>query len=117
MSSTVVTIIKGMKGKKRIKTKIGVGSVVKANVAEMEANKREGRIGRMRKEVMGCSQDVVSKNILLFQFRDGQKKFMSYISLVFLSLKEEVEMDEPLSNFPQNKQGELLIIERNNEVG
>ena len=42
---------------------------------------------------------------------------MSYSSLVFLCLEEEVEMDGPLSNSPQKKQGELLIIDGNNEVG
>ena len=36
MSSPVITIAEGMKEKKRIKTKIRVGSVVKAKVGEME---------------------------------------------------------------------------------
>ena len=43
MSSHVVTIIKDMKENKRIKTKIGVGSVLKAKFGEMEENTREGR--------------------------------------------------------------------------
>ena len=42
---------------------------------------------------------------------------MSYCLIVFLYSKEEVEMDGPLSNSPQKKQGELLIIDGNNEVG
>ena len=36
MSSPVIKITKGMKEKKRIKTKIGVGYVVKANIGDME---------------------------------------------------------------------------------
>ena len=38
-------------------------------------------------------------------------------SLVFLSLKEEVKMDDPLSNSPEKEQGELLIIDGNPEFG
>ena len=53
----------------------------------------------------GCVQDVVGKKRLLVQFRDGQKKEMSSSSLVFLSSKEEVEMDEPLSNSPEKITG------------
>ena len=41
-----------MKEEKRIKTKIGVGYVVKAEVIEMEENKREGKMRKMRKEVL-----------------------------------------------------------------
>ena len=89
-----------MTEKKRIKTKIGVGSVVKAKVREIEENTREGRSRRMRKEVVGCVQDVVGKKRFLVQFGDGQKKEMSYILLAFLSSKEEVDMDEPQSNSP-----------------
>ena len=40
MISHVVKIAEGMKEKKRIKTKIGVGSVVKSKVGDMEENTR-----------------------------------------------------------------------------
>ena len=40
---TVVTSTNDMKEKKRIKTKVGVGSVVKVKVGEMEDTTREGR--------------------------------------------------------------------------
>ena len=60
--------------KKRIKTNIGVGSIVKGKVGEMEDTTREVRIRRMRKEVMGCVQAVVGKKIFLVQFENGQKK-------------------------------------------
>ena len=53
MSSPIVTIVEGIKEKKRIKPKIGVGSLVKAKARKMEENTREGRSGRMRKDVVG----------------------------------------------------------------
>ena len=54
--------------KKQTKTKIGVGSVVKAKVRELEKITREGRRRRMRKEVVGCVQRVVGKNKFLVLF-------------------------------------------------
>ena len=41
---------------------------------------------------------------------------MSSSLLVFFCSKEEVDMDEPLSNSPEKEQGELLIIVRYPEV-
>ena len=55
--------------KKRNKTNIGVGSVVKAKVGEMEENIGEGRIKRTRKELMGCVQAVVGKKKLVVQLK------------------------------------------------
>ena len=40
--------------KKQNKTKIGVGSVLKAKVGELENTTRDRRNRRMRKEVLGC---------------------------------------------------------------
>ena len=51
--------------------KIGVGSVVKVKVGDKEGNKRDRRIRRTRKEVMGCVQDFVGMKKLLVQFEDG----------------------------------------------
>ena len=50
----VVTIKKGKKEKKWIKTKIGVGSIAKENVGYIEDDTREERIRKTRKEVVGC---------------------------------------------------------------
>ena len=47
----------------------------------------------------------------------GKNKFLGSSSLVFLSSKEEVEMDEPLSHSNQKEQGELLTIVGDPEVG
>ena len=44
---------------KQTKTKIGVGSVVKAKVGELEKITGEGRSRRIRKEVAGCVQRVI----------------------------------------------------------
>ena len=44
--------MKNMKEKKLINTKIGMGSVVKAKVREMEEETRGGRSGRTNKEVV-----------------------------------------------------------------
>ena len=88
--------------KKHTKTNIGVGSIVKAKVGELENITREGRIRSMSKEVVGCFQSVVGENKFFVQFKDGKKKEISPSLLVFLSSKEEVEMDEPLYNSPKN---------------
>ena len=87
--------------KKQNKTKIGVGSVVKAKVGELDNITREGRIRRMRKEVVVCVQSMLFKKNFLVQFEDGHKKEISSSSLVFLSSKEEVEMDEPITDLPE----------------
>ena len=49
MRSPVVTIVERMKEKKRSKTKIGVGSVVKEKSGDMEDKTREVRSSSMRK--------------------------------------------------------------------
>ena len=59
---------------KQTKTKIVVGSVVKAKVGELEQITRKGRTSRMRKEVVGCVQIVVGEYKFLVIFEDGQKK-------------------------------------------
>ena len=59
---------------KQTKTKIGVGSVVKAKVGELEKITREGRSRRMRKEVVGCVQRVFGKNKFLVLLKDVHKK-------------------------------------------
>ena len=48
---------------KQTKTKIGVGSVVKAKVGELEKITREGRSRRMRKEVRYVSRVWWVRNI------------------------------------------------------
>ena len=95
---------------KHTKTKIGVGSVVKAKVGELEKITREGRISRMRKEVVGCVHSVVGNNKFLVLFEDSQKKEIGSCSLVYLSEKEEVDMEEPIPLFPEIEEGVPLTI-------
>ena len=71
----------------------------------------------MRKEIVGYVQAVMGKNRFLVQSIDGQNKEISSSILVFLSSKEEVDMDETLSNSLKKEQVKLLIIDGNPEVG
>ena len=103
--------------KKQTKTNIGVGSDVKAKVGELEKIATEGRSRMMRKEVVVCVHSVVGKKNFFVQFEDGQKIEISSSSLVFLSSKEEVEVDEPISHLSQIEEGKLLTINRYPEVG
>ena len=66
---------------------------------------------------MVCVQSVLFKKKFLVQFEDGHKKEISSSSLVCLSSKEEVEMDEPISHLPQKEEGGLLTINGDPEVG
>ena len=97
--------------KKQSKTKIGVGSVVKAKVGELEDITREERIRSTRKEVVGYVHNMMGKKKFLVKLKDGQNKDISSSLLVFLSPKEEVEMDEPLSHSSKKQQGEFLTID------
>ena len=64
-----------------------------------------------------CVHAMVGKKILLFQFEYGQKKQMSSCFLVFLIFKGGVDMDEPLSDYPEKEQVEFFIIHGDTEVG
>ena len=51
--------------------------------------------------MVGCVHAVVGKKNFLVQLEYGKKKEISSSLIVFLSSKEEVEMDEPLSHSPE----------------
>ena len=95
---------------KHTKTKIVVGSVVKAKVGESEKITNEERSRRMRKEVVGCVQSVVGKNKFLVLFKYGQKKEIGSCSLVYLNEKEEVDMEESITLSPEIEEGVPLTI-------
>ena len=78
-----------------------MGSVVKAKVGELENITREGRSRRMSREVVVCVQSVVGKNNFLVLFEYWQKKYIGSCSLVYLSEEDEVEMEEPITLFPE----------------
>ena len=113
MSLPVITTMKDMKEKKRIKTKIVVGSVAKVKVGEMDEKTTEGRSRSKRKEVMGCVQAVVGKKNPLVQSKDRQRREMRDSSLSNLCEKEEVgqEVDETISDLPKRGQDRLLTID------
>ena len=102
---------------KQTKTKIGVGFVVKAKVGELENITREERIRRMRKEVVGCVQILVGKKNFLVLFEDGQKKDICSCLIVYLSEKEEVEMEDSISHLSEKEEDVLLNINGDPEVG
>ena len=52
----------------------------------------------------------MGKNKFPVQFEDGKKKERSSSSLVFLSSKEGVDMDEAILHFPKKEQVGLLTI-------
>ena len=54
---------------------------------------------------MGCVQSVLGKNNFVVLFEDGQKKDIGSCSLVYLSEKEEVEMEESITLFPEIEEG------------
>ena len=54
MSSPVVTIAQEMMENKRIKTKIGMGSVINENIGDVEEKIRAVITRRVRKEVVVC---------------------------------------------------------------
>ena len=83
ISSPIVTVKEGKETKKKTKTKIGVGFVVKAKVGELKNITREERSRRMRKEVVGYVQNVVGKKKFIVQFKDCQKKEIISSLLLF----------------------------------
>ena len=50
-------------------------------------------------------------------FEDSQKKEISSSSLVYLSLQEEFEMEEPISHLPKKEEVGLLTIDGDPEFG
>ena len=53
---------------------------------------------------------MVGKNKFLFLFEDGQKKEIGSCLLVYLSEKEEVEMEESVTLSPEIEEGVPLTI-------
>ena len=76
--------------------KIRVGSIVKTKVGVLDNITMERRIRIISEDMVGCVESVVGKNNCLLQLQNGHKKWIGSSLLVFLSLKEEVEMGEPL---------------------
>ena len=70
--------------KKQTKTKIRVGSAVKAKAGDLENITREGRIRSTRKEVARCVHIVVGEKKFLIPIRNmGRKKRYVLLHLCF----------------------------------
>ena len=67
--------------------------------------------------MVGCVHSVVGEKKFLVLFEYGQKKEIGYSSLVYLSEKEEVEIEESISHLPEKEEGILLNINGDPEVG
>ena len=67
--------------------------------------------------MVGCVHSLVGKNKLLVLFKDGQKKEIGSYLLVYLSEKEEVEMEDSISHLPEKEEGVFLTINGDPEVG
>ena len=50
-----------------------------------------------------CVHNVVGKKKFLVLFEDGQNKEMGSSSLMYLSEKEEVEIEESISHLPEKQ--------------
>ena len=74
MRSRDITITKEIMENKCTKKKIGVGPVVKEKVRYIEENTSEGRIRRMRKDMVGCVEALVVKKKCLIHFKMFIKK-------------------------------------------
>ena len=53
---------------------------------------------------------MVGKNNFLVLFEDGQKKDIGCFLLVYLSEKEEVDMEESITLFPEKEEGVPLTV-------
>ena len=66
---------------------------------------------------MGCVHSVFGKKNFFILFEDGKKKEIGYCSLVYLSEKEEVDMEESISHLPKKEEDLLLTINGDFGVG
>ena len=64
-----------------------------------------------------CVHSVVGKKKFFVQFEYGQKREIISSLLVYLSSKEEVDMEERISHLPKKEQGILLTINGDPEFG
>ena len=87
-----------------------MGYVVKAKVGELEKITRELRSRRMSKQVVVYVQNIVGKKKFLVLFKDVHNKYIGSFSLVYLSEKEEVEMEDSITLFPEIEEGIPLTI-------
>ena len=60
--------------------------------------------------MVGCVKILVGKKKFLVLFKYGQKKEIGSCSLVYLSEKEEVEMEESITLLPEKEEGIPLNI-------
>ena len=74
-----------------------------ANVGDMEEKKRGIIITMVRKEVVGCVQDVIGKNKYLIQLEYRYNRDIRSRSISYVCSKEDFgkEVDESIYGLPQ----------------
>ena len=86
--------------------KIVVGTVVKANIGELEEELRAGSSRRTRKELTGVVQGVSGRRGLLVRFQHGCKNNMSSNKLTVMIVEKIIEEKEPevseISEIPED---------------
>ena len=68
-----------------------VGTVVKANVSDLEEETREDFLRRLRINMTGMVQEVVSKRRYLVSFYYGLEKYMLSKQLTIMFVRIEVQ--------------------------
>ena len=76
--------------------KIVVGTVVKAEIGELEEEVRVGSSIRMRKELTGVVQAISGKSWFLVRFHDGCEKNLSSNQLTVVAAHEILVEKAPL---------------------
>ena len=68
-----------------------VGTVVKANVGDLEEEIREGFLRRLREEMTGAAQEMIGKIGYSVRFQDGGKKEILSNQLTIVIVRSELE--------------------------
>ena len=85
-----------------------VGTVVKANICELEEEVRAGSLRRMRKELTGMVKGVLGNKRFLVRFQNGCKNNLSSNQLtVVIVEKIPVEEEPEVSTIPEILEGNV----------
>ena len=78
------------------------GTVVKANIGELEEEVRAGNSRRTRKELTGVVQGISGRRRFLLRFQNGCKKNMSSNKLTVVIVERILVEEEPeVSTIPE----------------
>ena len=89
-----------------------VGTVVKANIGELEEEVRAGCPRRSRKELTGMVQGISGKKRFLVRFQDGCKNNLSLNQLTIFILDNIPEGKEPEAPASTEIPDELVELDK-----